>query len=74
VDRFHRYYALHRVLAGRRVPVSRRELESKLECSRATVKRLVEDLRGYGAPIRYERARNGYLFAAIFSTCAPSAR
>lgn len=60
MDRFHRYYALHGVLAARRLPVSRRELESKLECSRATVKRLVEDLRGYGVPIRYDRRRNGY--------------
>jgi predicted DNA-binding transcriptional regulator YafY len=60
MDRFHRYYALHGVLAARRLPVSRRELESKLECSRATVKRLVEDLRGYGVPIQYERRRNGY--------------
>ena len=41
----------HQWLAARRLPVSRRELESKLECSRATVKRLVEDLRGYGVPI-----------------------
>lgn len=60
MDRFHRYYALHAVLTARRLPVSRRELESKLECSRATVKRLVEDLRGYGIPIQYDRQRNGY--------------
>ena len=40
--------------------MSRRELEKRLECSRATVKRLVEDLRGYGVPIRYDRPRNGY--------------
>jgi len=60
MDRFHRYYALHGVLAARHLPVSRRELESKLECSRATVKRLVEDLRGYGVPIGYDRRRNGY--------------
>jgi hypothetical protein len=50
VDRFHRDYTLHAVLAARTLPVGRRELELKLECSRATVKRLVEDLRGYGAP------------------------
>lgn len=60
MDRFHRYYALHTVLAARRLPVSRRNLELKLECSRATVKRLVDDLRGYGIPIRYDRQRNGY--------------
>jgi proteasome accessory factor C len=60
VDRFHRYYALHAVLTARRLPVSRRQLELKLECSRATVKRLLEDLRGYGVPIGYDRRRNGY--------------
>ena len=60
MDRFHRYYALHAALTARRLPVSRRQLELKLECSRATVKRLVEDLRGYGVPIRYDRRRNGY--------------
>ena len=61
MDLFHRYYKLHQVLSARRLPVSRRELENKLECSRATVKRLVEGLRGYGVPIRYDRQRNGYL-------------
>ena len=60
MDRFHRYYALHAVLTARSLPVSRRQLELKLECSRATVKRLVEDLRGYGVPIGYDRQRNGY--------------
>jgi len=49
------------VLSARRIPASRRELELKLECSRATVQRLIEDLRGYGVPIRYDRERNGYL-------------
>ena len=49
------------MLSARRLPASRRELELKLECSRATVQRLIEDLRGYGVPIRYDRERNGYL-------------
>ncbi len=49
------------MLSARRIPASRRELELKLECSRATVQRLIEDLRGYGVPIRYDRERNGYL-------------
>lgn len=50
MDRFHRYYALHGVLAARRLPVSRRELESKLECSRlladtfAPLKRKIEKI------------------------------
>lgn len=47
MDLFHRYFKLHQVLCAHRLPVSRRELEDKLECSRATVKRLIEGLRGY---------------------------
>ena len=61
MDLFHRYFKLHQVLSARRLPVSRRELEDKLECSRATVKRLIEGLRGYEIPIRYDRQRNGYV-------------
>jgi predicted DNA-binding transcriptional regulator YafY len=61
MDLFHRYFTLHQVLSARRLPVSRRELETRLECSRATVKRLIEGLRGYDIPICYDRQRNGYL-------------
>jgi CRP-like cAMP-binding protein len=45
VERFHRYYALHQLLKGRRVPVARAVIQQKLECSRATVSRIIEDLR-----------------------------
>jgi predicted DNA-binding transcriptional regulator YafY len=63
MDRFDRIFALHRILHGRRTPVSRRELQEKLECSRATVGRLIEAARDYlGMPIRYDRERNGYCF------------
>ncbi|GAB4349402.1 MAG: YafY family protein [Gammaproteobacteria bacterium] len=61
MDRFDRIYALYRILSGRRTPVSRRALQEKLECSRATVQRAIDDLRTYlGAPIEYDRASNGY--------------
>jgi proteasome accessory factor C len=62
VDRFHRYYYLHRILTSRRLPVSRAALERELECSRATVKRIVEELRNIGAPIEYIRDQNGYRY------------
>jgi len=62
VERFHRYYALHQLLKGRRVPVARAVIQEKLECSRATVSRIIEDLRGYGAPIEYLRNENGYRY------------
>ncbi len=52
---------LHKILASHRLPVSRKSLEEKLECSRPTIIRLIEDMRDYlGAPIRYDRKRNGY--------------
>lgn len=64
MDRFHRIYTLHNILAGRRTPVSRKALEERMECSRATVMRTIECLRDeLGAPIHYDTAGNGYCYA-----------
>jgi predicted DNA-binding transcriptional regulator YafY len=64
MDRFDRIYALHRILSAARVPVSRNRIEQELECSRATVKRIIESMRLYlGAPIEYDKSRNGYYYA-----------
>jgi len=61
MDRFDRIYQLHSILSSRRTPASRRFLEDELECSRATVKRTIEDMRDFlGAPIKYDRTLNGY--------------
>ncbi len=61
MDRFDRIYALYKILSVRRTPISRKELERRLESSRATVQRTIDDLRTYlGAPIEYDRERNGY--------------
>lgn len=63
MDRFDRIFELNRILQGARVPVSRRRLEEALECSRATVKRIIEDMRLYlNAPIVYDRDRGGYIY------------
>ena len=62
MERFHRYYSLHRILSSRRMPVPRAAIERELECSRATVSRVIEDLRNYGAPIEYLREENGYRY------------
>ncbi len=63
MDRFARIHKLHAILNQRRYPISRRELEEKLECSKATVERTIEDLRDYvGAPVKYDRQRNGYIY------------
>jgi predicted DNA-binding transcriptional regulator YafY len=63
MDRFDRIFELNRILQGARHPVSRRRLEEELECSRATIKRIIEDMRIYlNAPIVYDRERNGYCY------------
>ena len=61
MDRFDRIFELNRILQGARYPVSRQRLEQELECSRATVKRIIEDMRLYlNAPIVYDRELQGY--------------
>ena len=63
MDRFDRIYDLHKILSAARYPVSRQKLEQELECSRATVKRIIESMRLYlNAPILYDRKLNGYIY------------
>ncbi|MGA7980376.1 MAG: WYL domain-containing transcriptional regulator [Chromatiaceae bacterium] len=63
MDRFDRIFELNRILQSARHPVSRRRLQEQLECSRATITRLIEDMRCYlNAPIVYDRERNGYRY------------
>ncbi len=63
MDRFDRIFELNRILQSARYPVSRRRLQEELECSRATIKRIIEDMRLYlNAPIVYDRERNGYRY------------
>ena len=63
MDRFDRIFELNRILQAARQPVSRRRLEAELECSRATVNRIIEDMRLYlNAPIVYDAERNGYFY------------
>ena len=47
VDRFDRIFALHQLLSSHRNPVSRQRIEQVLECSRATAKRIVDNMRDY---------------------------
>lgn len=63
MDRLQRIYKLHRVISSRRYPVSRATLEKELECSRATVKRIIEEMKlHFNAPLKYDRSRNGYYY------------
>ena len=47
MNAFDRIYALHHTLKSRRHPVSMRQLQQALECSRATVSRHIRELRDY---------------------------
>lgn len=63
MDRFDRVFELHKILSGRRTPISRRDLEDRMECSRATVARAIEFLRDrLHAPVEYDHQRNGYVY------------
>ena len=64
MDRLQRIYKLHQAIAAHRLPVPHSVLQEKLECSRATVNRIIEEMRQYfNAPIEYDRQRNGYHYA-----------
>jgi len=59
---FDRIYELHVILHSRRYPITMCELEGRMECSQPTVKRMIAKLRHeMGAPIRYDKAQNGYI-------------
>lgn len=61
---FDRIFALHRELKTAHQPVSRVTLEERLECSTATIKRIIQQMRDYlNAPIEYDRDANGYFYA-----------
>jgi proteasome accessory factor C len=64
MDRLQRIYKLHQAVSSRRHPVSCQTLQDDLECSRATVNRIIQEMRLYfNAPIEYDRQRNGYHYA-----------
>ena len=62
MDRLQRWYKLDRLLKARRFPVARAVLEEELEASASTVKRIISEMRDFGAPIETSRDRNGYFY------------
>ncbi len=63
MTRLERIYRLHNILNAARHPISMRRLLEWMDCSRATIKRVIQDMRLYlGAPIEYDRKRNGYYY------------
>ena len=64
MDSMQRIYKLHQAISSRRHPVSCQTLQDELECSRATVKRIIAEMRLYfNAPLEYSREHNGYHYA-----------
>ena len=64
MDRLTRIYRLHQTLAARRYPVSRAALQADLECSRATLTRIIAEMRDLlGAPIEFDAERGGYRYS-----------
>jgi len=64
MDSLQRIYKLHQVISARRHPVSCQTLQAELGCSRATVRRIITELRLYfNAPLEYDRSHNGYRYA-----------
>ncbi len=52
MSKVERLYHLHNILSQRRTPISRHDLMDRLECSQATLYRLINELRDFlGAPI-----------------------
>lgn len=65
MDKLSRIYKLHELLKSRRRPVPMGVLQAELEYSRATVKRIIGELRDiFAAPLEYDRKNNGYHYAA----------
>ncbi|AXQ28789.1 WYL domain-containing protein [Solimonas sp. K1W22B-7] len=63
MNQFDRVFALHRQLAGRRVVRTLAELCESLECSEATLKRTIRELRDVlGAPLVFDRQQGGYRY------------
>jgi len=63
VSRVERLYHLHNILAQRRTPISRHDLMERLECSQATLYRLVAEVRDFlGAPIEQDPDSRGFYY------------
>ena len=63
MSKVERLYHLHNILDQRRTPISRHDLMERLECSQATLYRLVNELRDFlGAPIEQDPETRGFYY------------
>jgi len=63
MSKVERLYHLHNILNQRRTPISRHTLMERLECSQATLYRLIAELRDFlGAPIEQDPDSRGFFY------------
>ena len=63
MSKVERLYHLHNILSQRRTPISRQDLMERLECSQATLYRLVAELRAFlGAPLEQDEDNRGFYY------------
>src|SRR5580658_6874101 len=63
MDKFDRIYQLHSLLDGRKMPVPLADLMLRLECSEATVFRIIKSMKDYlSAPIEHIDDPPGYRY------------
>ncbi len=63
MSKVERLYHLHNILSQRRTPISRQDLMERLECSQATLYRLIAELRDYlGAPLEQDSENRGFFY------------
>lgn len=63
MSKVERLYHLHNILNQRRTPISRHALMERLECSQATLYRLVAELRDFlGAPLEQDPETRGFYY------------
>jgi proteasome accessory factor C len=63
MDKFDRIFQIHSILSNRRTPIDAESLMAKLECSRATMFRLIGEMKDLlGAPIEFDSDRGGFLY------------
>jgi predicted DNA-binding transcriptional regulator YafY len=63
MDKFDRIFQIHSILSNRRTPIDAETLMARLECSRATMFRLIGEMKDIlGAPIEFDSERGGFIY------------
>lgn len=66
MDKFDRIFQLHSILANRRTPIDVESLMARLECSRATLFRIIGSMRDHlGAPVEFDQERGGFVYRRV---------